>query len=75
MVPNSWDNHCGEIVRRICQILTVRMTTPGIVGAAAQRQGWSKIARRNHCAEIYKPVLYFEQAAVNDRQAGRMGVT
>ena len=31
---------------RNCQVLTVRVTTPGTVGAAIQRQRWSKIARR-----------------------------
>ena len=32
--------------RRNCQILMIRVTVPGTVGATAQRQGRTKIARR-----------------------------
>ena len=30
--------------RRNCQVFTVRVTIPGTVAIAAQRQGWSEIA-------------------------------
>ena len=41
-------------------MLTVGVTVPGTVKAAAQRQGWSKIARITTVSkEISKPMFLF----------------
>ena len=59
--------------RRDCQVLTVRVTTPSTIVAAAQRQGWSKIATRTTVEKFVNQCCSFEHAGVIDKAAS--GVT
>ena len=43
-------------------------SNPGTVGTAAQKQGWSKIARRTTVETSVKQCCIFQHAAVIDRQ-------
>ena len=58
---------CG-MERRNCQVFLIELTTLGNLGATAERQGSSKVARRTTVKKFTNQCCGFDHTVVIDRQ-------